>query len=197
MKKVVSLLLAACLLCGALAGCGGNKTSSFETLGVTYNDGSKATIDMSKDEIRKSMGENYSNDSEENFVIDTWSKGRFLTVDYIDEKLNTIYCGSLSNSSEKWISSVGIELGESFASVKEKLCEPAESISSEDDENRIIHTYIFKRIDGRYDLQKNPYKTIDEFYSNVYLKDSDSAYFYFSVITENDKTEAVMIKVLG
>ncbi len=184
MKRILCAALTVLFLCMCLAGCG-NKLKSdltFETLSVTFYDGKTVSTDMDQETVRKNMERAPSNTLElTNSTMDEWVLSYGLSVGYdLNENVSSIMAIKTDDMSFK--TSLGVSLGDSIASVKEKL---GESISEDED----LCTYLFYRIEGRYIIVRGD---PDSFLSSLKEDERKNAYmviFYF----ENDKVRSFSV----
>lgn len=150
MKKAIGLMMACMLALFSLSGCQ-NSNNSIEALGITVDGGKTVDMQMNQEQVRNEMEEEPSSiTNSDSLFSDNWWGENNLSVDYETEDpyaVSGIFV--LSGNDGEVISSLGIGLGDSAASVKEKLGEIC--MTSEDD-SEVSYSYGLLYADGKYQI---------------------------------------------
>ena len=142
---------------------------------------------MDMETVRKAMKDEPENtlEFESGSIDDDWIRNYSLFVSYSGEKkVRSIY---ITPYNTDYTTSLGISGGDSVASMKEKLGEPA-SVKTEEDET--IYQYCFNLVEGRYEKFQGSY---DEFLLSS--KEGDQLCFV-RLGSENDKITSFGVDVM-
>lgn len=188
MKKAIGLMMACMLALFSLSGCQ-DSNNSIEALGITVDGGKTVDMQMNQEQVRNEMEEEPSSiTNSDSLFSDNWWGENNLSVDYETEDpyaVSGIFV--LSGNDGEVISSLGIGLGDSAASVKEKLGEFC-SVTDSKDGKETTYSCAYRYTGGKYELVDSS-KTIEEL-----TGDSEDAKLYIASFScQEDKVTSFYI----
>lgn len=181
MKKSICMLLANVLLVFAFTACQSTeKSSTFETLSVTFSGEKTLSMEMNQEEVQTVMGKEPDKVEEMNGIITArWDLEDTILVDYKEESPCEVTRISLSLADIDFETSLGIAKGDSVASMQEKLGDLCTKTESDD---YTSYFYAFRYADGKYEIVDSN-KTIGDITGDS----SDVGVYGATFICKNDQ----------